>query len=156
MAAYTLLILKPPFPDDSISTTLTSSFPELIGHAQRVFDIALHPSKPARKTQPPETRTISSIASLVSWKLPTGRVWAIARKHKDTEEEKKYKKLRWQLYGAAAAAILGWVIVVGAKLTLRLVGADDVDEEEDEEDEEDVIDEDEDEDEDEDMEEDSN
>lgn len=72
--------------------------------------------------------------SLIPWNGSTSSIWRTSPKREKTEEEKKFQKLRWQWYGIAGLAVLGWLVAVGSRLEIRFMAADELEDgDEDEE-----------------------
>ncbi|EIW85106.1 hypothetical protein CONPUDRAFT_49235 [Coniophora puteana RWD-64-598 SS2] len=122
LAAHTLLLLEPPFPDPLIQTVLKQSFPELIEHAQSV---QLKASHGHFKVASPQRNTLSSLTPFAH---SFSQVSKDQQKPKENEEDVHYRKMRW-LWGSLALASLAIHLFSSAmKLKFKATDDEDVDE----------------------------
>ncbi len=153
VAAHILLLVVPPLPNDLLRVFITSNYPTLCAHAQRLryliqgeeshslsqslslstpyaseFDLQNAVAQPQLRSFVPLTVRSAPHTSLSAF-TSVFSTWRSSSKgaassEGKSDEEKKYDKLRWGFYALAVASVFAW----GAMSGLRIVfaGAEDV------------------------------
>lgn len=138
LAAHTLLLVVPPFPDTYIKELAEEWYTTLPEHAQRIQDIAFASDRPKFPVH-------SSRGSV--WDLIPSRhiIKATQTKHSErTSEDREYEKLTWGFIGLALGSIVSYFAIMGPPIRIIVKnvdgdegegeeGEDDEGEEEDEE-----------------------
>jgi len=101
VAAHTLLLLSPPFPDPLLKDLIIESYPSLAVHARLVLSQAF----------PDPT------VSLLTYHKPLANTWSVliptfganAPKPELSEAEKEFTTMRWAWIGLAIASSIGYL-----------------------------------------------
>jgi len=103
LAANTLLLLNPPYPDPFLQALLIDSYPALSSHARRVYAHAMRSGSPTRSTQ----NLNFSWSSLIPWPPVT------KKQAEKSSEDVHYDRMRWGFYGLAIGSVAAYLAVVG-------------------------------------------
>lgn len=108
-AAHTLL-LSQELPDTSVANLLKESYPHLISHAQSIYALAF----PDSDSFPPlgSTNLTASFYSLLP-RLPFSRMASRSVRTSRENEEAKFARWRWALYGGAIFVTTTYIYAIG-------------------------------------------
>ncbi|TFK42429.1 outer mitochondrial membrane transport complex protein-domain-containing protein [Crucibulum laeve] len=118
LAAHTLLLIKPPYPDSLIKDLVTGSYPNLVAHAQRVHGRTFHETFTPIPLAPQHSSLVSLIPS-----------WRRRNSTSLSEEDARYTRMRWGFYGLAIGGLVAFIAVMGLPEALIPDGWMQVDEE---------------------------
>ena len=124
MAAHTLLILNPPFPDPVLKDLIIESYPSLAVHARLVLSQAFLTPSPLAYHKP----------STSAWSALIPTFGSNTPKREPTKAEKEFTTMRWAWIGLAIVSTIGYLWLNPLIVIVRLGG--DEGEEPEEEDEE--------------------
>ncbi|THH17533.1 hypothetical protein EW146_g3295 [Bondarzewia mesenterica] len=119
LAAHTLLLLHPPFPDPLLPSLLSMSYPTLLSHARLVLSTAF-PGSTAPSQQlhilPPHAYSLRSLLpypSLSSFWSGGGQP-----KTERSEEDKRFDRMRWAWIGMAVLGSIAYWSFWGPKIII--------------------------------------
>lgn len=106
VAAHILLLANPPYPDVLLKNLVVETYPTLLSHAQTVFNAALGEGKSLLRIPPP---SLSLWDIIPSW--PKGH----AAKKESTDEEIKYRQIRWGFFGLALGSLVAYLSIISPR-----------------------------------------
>lgn len=100
VAAHTLLLLSPPFPDPVLKDLMVESYPSLAVHARLVLSQAfLGPATSPLTYHKPSTNTWSALVPTFGSNVP---------RPEPSELEKEFTRMRWGWIGLAIVSTIGY------------------------------------------------
>ena len=119
MAAHTLLLLNPPFPDPILEDLITESYPSLAVHARLVLSQAFpDPTVSPLTYHKPSTHTWSALIPTFGSNIP---------KPEPDEVEKEFTKMRWAWVGLAIVSAVGYLWMNPLIVVVRLSNGEEED-----------------------------
>ncbi|KAF5315658.1 hypothetical protein D9611_004914 [Ephemerocybe angulata] len=110
LASRIILLLNPPYPEPTIKDLLTTSYPNLVAHAQHVQEQVLGSNAPSIKTESHRHSVWSLIPSgIFSRKSPIPRLTI-----EKTDEERHVDRMRWGFIGLVFGSLCAYIAVLGA------------------------------------------
>ncbi|KAF7778597.1 hypothetical protein Agabi119p4_2942 [Agaricus bisporus var. burnettii] len=131
LAAHTLLLISPPFPDTLIKELVTDWYDTIAEHAKRIQDIAFSSDRPKFLVSA-SRGTVWGL--LPSWRLIRG---ARGKVPKRTQEDIQYERFSWGFIGLALGSAAAYFAIMGSPIRLSIRTAEELDEEEEYEEEDD-------------------
>jgi len=157
VAAHILLLMVPPLPNDLLRVFITSNYPTLCAHAQRLryliqgeespslsqslslstpyaseFDLQNAVAQPQMRSFVPLTVRSAPRTSLSAF-TSVFSTWRSSSKgaassEGKSDEEKKYDRLRWGFYALAVGSVFAWGAMSGLRIVFAGAADDDVQE----------------------------
>ena len=155
VAAHILLLTLPSLPNDLLRTFISTNYPALYTHAQRIRSLLYPPSSSPSSSQSlslssfasefdlqnmassrphpfvPLTIRISKPQNILSVLPPLTSFWRRPQSRNSaiekTDEEKQFDRVRWGFYALAALSVIGWVLATGLRVSLVPINSDDSD-----------------------------
>ncbi|KAF8911986.1 Tom37 C-terminal domain-containing protein [Gymnopilus junonius] len=116
IAAHISLLLNPPLPDPLLKDLITTSYPSLASHSQRIYDLAFQSVKatPVATPKPPSLWSlIPSWPKRQSVRKPVGK------------EDVYYDRMTWGFIGLALGSLAAYLFVVGRNTQIKFVLVED-------------------------------
>ncbi|KAF8892459.1 outer mitochondrial membrane transport complex protein-domain-containing protein [Infundibulicybe gibba] len=119
LAAHTLLLLNPNYPDPLLKDLMLNSYPSLVAHAKKVYGDAFGPSAPKIPHASPPKYTLWTLIpyhSLNNRHQPRAKIPKTGELQSDTQ----FQRMRWGFFGLAAGCIIAFVTIMGSPIRVAI------------------------------------
>ena len=122
LAAHTLLLINPPFPDPLLPSLLSTSYPSLLAHARRVLSAAFPQStSPSEQLQmlPPQSYSLRGLLPYPALQAPWRANETKMKEEEKSEKDREFDRKRWQWIGLAAVSAVGYWLFLGLAIVIN-------------------------------------